>query len=82
MIFGNGIYEEWLYIKGLIEFFCSAFGMTFGLVKLCFKHWDMEENLLTSITNLFHIQSDLLDVGISYPGFFLKPDSYMRSDWF
>ena len=38
IVFGNGIFEEWLYIKGMNFLFCSASGMSFSPVKSFFRH--------------------------------------------
>ena len=80
-IFGKGIYDEWLCIKGITNLFCTTSGMSFSPLKSCFRHWNVEDEVLSSITHLFHIKSDLLDIGFKYPGFFLKPNLYLCANW-
>ena len=77
MIFGKGVYDEWLCIKGITDLFCSESGMSFCPQK----YWNVEDEVLSSITHLFHIKSDLLDIGIKYLIFFLKHNLYLRADW-
>ena len=36
---------------------------------------------MAHISELFLIQGKSLDVGVSYMGFSLKPNCYMRPDW-
>ena len=81
MIFGRGDFVEWLNIKGLSDLFCKASGMTFSPSKSCFRFWGLEENLLVRISELFLIKGESLDVGVSYLGFYLKPNCYLRLDW-
>ena len=79
MIFGKGIYDEWLCIKGITDLFCTTSGMSFSPLKSCFRHWNVEDEVLSNISHLFHISSESLDIGIKYLGFYLKCNFYLRN---
>ena len=80
MISGKGVYDEWLCIKGITDLFCTTSGMSFSPLKSCFRHWNVEDEVLSSIIHLFHITSDSLDIGIKYLGFYLKHNLYLCVD--
>ena len=79
IIFGYGFVVEWNYIKVLSDLFCLAVGMTFSTTKSCFRHCRIEDSTLQVITHLFYICNEHLD-GMTYLGFFLRPNSYHRTD--
>ena len=81
IIFGRGIYAEWIIIKGIIDVFCNASGMSFSTTKSCFSHFGVEEGVIHLIEDLFLVNSRALEEGFTYLGFFLKPNAYIHSDW-
>lgn len=52
---------EWTILKDLSELFCRASGMTFNLTKSCFRHWGVEELLLSGVTDFFQICGDSME---------------------
>jgi hypothetical protein len=81
LIFGKGSIEEWSVYKEILELFCSATGMMFSESKSSFMIVGLEANELTLIKQLLPFKFQLLDEGFKYLGFFLKPNSYLKSDW-
>lgn len=66
MIFGKGNFYEWLCIKVITDLIYSTSGMSISPFKSCFRHWNVEDNVLSSIINLFQIQSVILNSSIKY----------------
>ena len=73
--------EEWHFIKGICDLFCTTSGMSFSLSKSAFRHGRVGAAPLQEITNIFSIESKALDIGFTYLGFFLRPNSYLSSEW-
>ena len=42
---------------------------------------NLDDNLVSDIKALFHFKMDLIEVGVKYLGFWVKPLNYYISDW-
>ena len=49
ILVGNRSIEYWETFHGIIKVFCEALGMEFSLIKSCFPHNDVHEDVLDHI---------------------------------
>lgn len=50
--------------------------------KSSFLEYGLDDGTLVQLKSLFPFEVKSLDVGFKYLGIFLKPNSYLKEDWF
>ena len=56
--------------------------MKINMDKSCFLHYDLDDALLSRISDIMPYCFAHLDLGFTYLGFYLKPSGYLVKDWF
>ena len=65
-----------------MDLFIRATGIAINDEKLTVNRANLSEEAIRTLGTFFQFQSWDLDMGVKYLGFFLKPNDYMRKDWF
>jgi hypothetical protein len=82
ILFGNGNIVEWEVFKEILGLFCKATGMDFSPQKSLFLEVGWAEEELALLKLIFPFEVNSVDTGFKYLGCFLKPNCYLKSDWF
>ena len=64
-----------------LDLFHSATGMVINEDKSTINWANLSEDAIRSLGMFLRFQSQDLDAGVKYLGFFLKPNDYRRKDW-
>jgi len=81
ILFGKCDYDEWLQLSKIFKTFCAASGMVINLTKLNFMVHKADDGILLSILDLFPVPHNMIDEGLKYLGYPLKPNCYGTMDW-
>ena len=65
-------------MKDIIGIFCGASGMNINSHKSSFSFTCRDQLITDSITHLFSYKLEVLELGIKYLGFHLKPNAYKK----
>lgn len=79
LLFGILCPVEWRRYHDIISIFCDAIGMEICPSKSCFL--TPMEVMEPHILELFPFDHRMIDFGINYLGFSLKPNGYNKTDW-
>ena len=81
LIFCSGTVQDVDTILDILVLFATATGMEINVDKstLSTHKLDVEETRHISVT--FPFQREVLDGGLKYLNFFLKPNDYLKKDW-
>ena len=80
ILFGLGIFEEWVAFKVILDTFCAASGMCINMDKSCFLFNNVEKGILNRISRSLSFKYDHISLGFKYLGCFIKPLGYLMKD--
>lgn len=81
LLFGIGIFDEWVHYKQILDIFYNATGMIISIPNSCIFHMNLTSSNCDRIGSLFPYDVKELEGGIKYLGYTLKPNAYSILDW-
>ena len=81
LLFDKGTMYEWRVLEDILDTFSFAIGMAYSGPKCMFLESGMDEVTLFEIRNLFPFEVVHIDNDFKYLGYFLKPNNYLKEDW-
>jgi len=81
IILGIGKFEVWMVFQSILTNFWIASGMDVNCHKSCFPTQNIDPNMEQRLQEAFSIQFIIIDKGMKYLGFYLKPNNCRVVDW-
>ena len=78
LIFCNGSIRDVEKLSEILHLFCKATGMKLNEHKYSIATFNLEDDIISSILELFPFAATSLDEGLKYPGFRIKPNCYKK----
>jgi hypothetical protein len=81
MLFGHGFVKELEKLKELLDLYCKVACMEINMNKSLMSFNNLIDDIKAQAKIIFPMKTCVLDQGVKYLGFFLKPNDYEYEDW-